>query len=433
MKGTRTLSLVLAVAVLLGSITTVSARTGTAKSFSDVPDNAWYQDELNSLTSLEIIKGYEDGTFHPEEKLTRGEFITMLFNATETAVMMYDDNSIHWAQPYWNALNDMGIIAGSGIKCSKESLSGTITRNEMAVLITNTLYKAGFEDKVTLDNAGLIIKDYSAIPTNYQYYVEQAYGKGILTGYSDGTFGGSNGLKRCEAVAVVYRMLFANDRIMPTGSTTVKPDYTPVAVQWQNKGWIDAYGNASLDLRKILFGDANKTYFSSRQEAGDRLVAVTVPVWKLNNAGGKYSSTETVVVNAAVAEDVLAIFQQIFDDPEQFPIQGISSYRNTDTMRHSWGCAIDINPGYNAECRAYYSSGTVQFTSGSGWWPVGTEKTMFAGSLTEPSPYSIGANSSVVKAFADYGWGWGGQGYSVRNDNTQKFDYMHFSIMPSGG
>ena len=92
------------------------------------------------------------------------------------------------------------------------------------------------------------------------------------------------------------------------------------------------------------------------------------------------------MVNAAVAEDVLAIFQQIFDDPEQFPIQGISSYRNTDTMRHSWGCAIDINPGYNAECRAYYSSGTVQFTSGSGWWPVGTEKTMFAGSLTEPSP-----------------------------------------------
>ena len=72
MKGTRTLSLVLAVVLLLGSITTVSARTGTAKSFSDVPDNAWYQDELNSLTSLEIIKGYEDGTFHPEEKLTRG-------------------------------------------------------------------------------------------------------------------------------------------------------------------------------------------------------------------------------------------------------------------------------------------------------------------------------------------------------------------------
>lgn len=433
MRGKRTLALLLAAVLLLGGMVPAAAEIGPAQTFTDVPDNAWYKNALDSLSMLEIVHGDGDGTFRPESQLTRGEFITMLFNATETAVMQYDDNSIHWAQPYWNALNDMGIIAGSGIKCSRDSLNGIITRNEMAVLITNTLYKAGFEDKISLTGASSLIKDYTSIPSNYQYYVEQAYGKGVLTGYGDGTFRGSEGLKRCEAVTVVYRMLFANDRVTPSGAVTVRPDYTPVATQWQNNGWINAYGTASPELRKILFGDANQTYFASQSAAGDRLVSVTVPVWKLNNAGGKYSSTESVVVNAAVAEDVRSIFQQIFDDPERFPIMGISSYRNTDTMRHSWGCAIDLNPGYNAECRAYYNTGTVEFTCGSGWWPEGTEKTMFAGYLTEPSPYSIKADGSVVKAFADYGWGWGGQGYSVRNDNTQKFDYMHFSVMPSGG
>jgi hypothetical protein len=64
---------------------------------------------------------------------------------------------------------------------------------------------------------------------------------------------------------------------------------------------------------------------------------------------------------------------------------------------------------------------------------VGTTQTTFAGSMTQASPYSIGANSSVVRAFAKYGWGWGGQGYSLHSDGSQKYDFMHFSILSSGG
>ena len=60
--------------------------------------------------------------------------------------------------------------------------------------------------------------------------------------------------------------------------------------------------------------------------------------------------------------------------------------------------------------------------------------TIYAGSLTAPSPYSIGKNPgeygySVVKAFAKYGWGWGGNGYS----GGKKHDFMHFSVLASGG
>jgi len=444
MRGKRILACLLAALLLVSAIPTAEASIGQAKTFSDVPSNAWYKDALDKLSMLDIVHGDEGGTFRPEAMLTRGEFITMLFNSLETATMQcidengnpgnyLSDTSIHWSQPYWNALNDMGIIAGSGIKCSGESLNGTITRNEMAVLITNSLYKDGFEEKITLNNVSSVIKDYSAIPASYQYYVEQAFGKGVLSGYSDGSFQGGNGLKRSEAVSVIYRMKFANDRTKISAATTVKPDYTPMATQWQKNGWINAYGTASAELRQVLFGDSNKAYFTSLTEAGSHIVAVTVPVWKIDNSGQKYASTDVVYVNQALSDDVLGIFTQIFNDPERFPIISTSSFRNTDTMRHSWGCAIDINAWYNAECRAYYNDGTVKFTSGTGWWPQGTEHSMFSGGLSEPSPYSIGAGSSVVKAFADYGWGWGGQGYSVRNDNTQKFDYMHFSIMASGG
>ena len=70
--------------------------------------------------------------------------------------------------------------------------------------------------------------------------------------------------------------------------------------------------------------------------------------------------------------------------------------------------------------------GAVKVTVGQGWWPLGAEKSEWAGSLTEPSPYSIAAGGSVVKAFAAYGWGWGGTWQSSR-------DFMHFSVRTDGG
>ena len=93
-------------------------------------------------------------------------------------------------------------------------------------------------------------------------------------------------------------------------------------------------------------------------------------------------------------------------------------------MRHAWGAAVDINP--DANCAADRADGAVKITVGQGWWPLGTEKSEWAGSLAEPSPYSIAAGGSVVKAFAAYGWGWGGTWQSSR-------DFMHFSVRTDGG
>ena len=163
---------------------------------------------------------------------------------------------------------------------------------------------------------------------------------------------------------------------------------------------------------------------------------VSVPIWIIDQYGNKVSSTTSVTVHYLVATEVQLIFQEIYNDPEQFPIYGgwsIGGSRYSDTMRHAWGCAIDINAFYNCECTTNWNTGNTRVTCGYGWWPEGTAWTTFAGSMGGPSPYSINAGGSVVRAFAKYGWGWGGNGYSVKSDGSQKFDYMHFSILPSGG
>lgn len=171
------------------------------------------------------------------------------------------------------------------------------------------------------------------------------------------------------------------------------------------------YRNLSNEeRRKALFGDANKTYFASAQEAAPYIVGVDINTWDIDSNGNKYTRTWTLYVNKMVADEVKAIMDTIYNDPEKFPIHNIGGARYSDNMRHSWGCAIDINWEEN-----YYVNYKTGQQVGNFCWKNGS------------SPYCITPDNSVVKAFAKYGWGWGGQGWSTA------IDVMHFSILSTGG
>lgn len=46
--------------------------------FKDVPTNHWAYEAINKLAELGIVNGYEDGSFKPDEAVTRAELATML-------------------------------------------------------------------------------------------------------------------------------------------------------------------------------------------------------------------------------------------------------------------------------------------------------------------------------------------------------------------
>lgn len=49
------------------------AKKMAGKYFKDVPDDAWYADDINKMYEEGLLKGHEDGTFRPEEPITRAE------------------------------------------------------------------------------------------------------------------------------------------------------------------------------------------------------------------------------------------------------------------------------------------------------------------------------------------------------------------------
>ena len=163
----------------------------------------------------------------------------------------------------------------------------------------------------------------------------------------------------------------------------------------------------------LLFGDQNKRRFANRAEAEASMTTVIIPVWKLVN-GQKAASTMSLSVHSAIAQDVVEIFTEIYNDPEQFPIHDVGGYSwrgDTATGEHNCGTAIDINANENCQIR------DGQVLAGSYWTPG-------------QDPYSIAPGSSVVRIFAEHGWSWGGDAWAYSSDDAEGYhDYMHFSYL----
>ncbi len=422
----RISALTLAVLILVACIP-VHVDAFEFKDFPDVSEADWYYNSVGWLSALEIVNGDTDGYFHPDRAIKRSEFIKMLAVATELRHSPTPLRNIHWVEPYWLMAVEDGLLDFNGnnlVELSSSELEKEISRYEMAVMVTNAMTGVLLEDKVSVTNPSKAITDYSNIPAGMKEYVEQAYGKGVLTGFEDGSFQGSQSLTRAQAATVIYRLLWNNDRIMPDFDyeiietpDPVVPDVLPVgeafALYVRETGLINQYGRPTPAFNELVFGNANKSYFTSAADAAGYIVDLEIDIWKINSSGQKYATKAWIQVHRLLENDARAIMAEIFNSPEQFPINAIGGARYTDTLRHSWGAAIDINPMENAY--GYYSNGNFIVSVGSGWWP-GTNQ------------YSITANGSVVTAFNRYGWGWGGQGWS-----NGWYDYMHFSILESGG
>ena len=110
-------------------------------SFKDVDKNEWYAGYVGYLEKYDVINGYNDGTFRPEDNVTRAELVTM-------AVRYYE--------------------------------------------IFNEVKKTGYTVK------------YTDVSSSYWAYTDIAFAKNIgwLNGYADGTFKGDNNITRAEVVIV---------------------------------------------------------------------------------------------------------------------------------------------------------------------------------------------------------------------------------------
>lgn len=84
--------------------------TTTAGNFTDVKAGMWCNRAIATLTNMGIIKGYTDGSFQPNKSITRAELATIIarFAKLDVNTKTFSDINGHWAQ------KNIELAAGNG-------------------------------------------------------------------------------------------------------------------------------------------------------------------------------------------------------------------------------------------------------------------------------------------------------------------------------
>ncbi|GJM80633.1 hypothetical protein HMSSN139_31290 [Paenibacillus sp. HMSSN-139] len=99
--------------------------------------NHWAEQTIDIFVKLNIIKGYEDKTIRPNQDMSRGEFIGILsriFDIGGTKQVALKDIKGHWAEDSIVQFAQAGIISGNGDGTFKPNQA--ITRQEMVVILS---------------------------------------------------------------------------------------------------------------------------------------------------------------------------------------------------------------------------------------------------------------------------------------------------------
>ena len=111
----------------------------TANSYSDVSAGQWYNNAVSTMTSAGIVNGYPDGTFRPNAPITRAEMakIIALFAKLDKTADRFPDTAGHWAEAYIRLAAGNGWIEGYPDGTFRPNQS--ITRAETVTMIDRVL------------------------------------------------------------------------------------------------------------------------------------------------------------------------------------------------------------------------------------------------------------------------------------------------------
>ena len=118
---------------------------GTNSGFSDVPASAWYAKAVTWASKKGVVSGYSNGTFGPDNQLTREQMVTILYNVADkpetnpSAISQYSDYyqvASYAADGFAWAVSNKVV---SGTSSTTLSPRGTATRAQVAVILVRYL------------------------------------------------------------------------------------------------------------------------------------------------------------------------------------------------------------------------------------------------------------------------------------------------------
>lgn len=214
-----------------------SSFVALAANYPDVDSSASYKQAVDELSALNVINGYEDGTFQPDKLVTRAEFSKMVITALGSAELAQaeaaagidtqfsDVKGDHWAAGFVTAAVSNSIINGMGDGTFAPDANVTYAQ-AMKMLVC----AAGYE-QWSLDRGGW--------PDGYMYWGNQVkIGNGVKDVTND------TEITRAQVAQMIDNVLTA-----PVCVNTQKYTYDQYGNKYPELQAKDGYG---VDYQSIL-------------------------------------------------------------------------------------------------------------------------------------------------------------------------------------
>ena len=183
--------------------------SGVDHKFNDISDY-WAADYVDFLYNADITTGYSDGSFRPNQNISRAQFAVMLYRYLKLDENQYANVSLPFADlgsipayaiPAVKALYAEGVITGSEKNGQLYFNPGSsLTRAQAAAMIGRTQAK-GYA------LADLTFTDSAQIPAYAAYYIRAMVGQGVINGYSDGSFKPHSNITRGQMAKILYNLM----------------------------------------------------------------------------------------------------------------------------------------------------------------------------------------------------------------------------------
>lgn len=173
-------------------------------SFVDVKETDWYYEAVKFAFEKGITSGVSETAYAPNNKVTRGQFITMLCRAYGIKEMTGDnfaDCGDTWYTGYLAAAKQLGI--SNGIGDNKFAPEKEVSREEMVTLIYNYLKSVG---EVSDEQNDISFEDGDTISDWAKSGVAFASSKGYVTGKGNNLFDPSGDATRAELAQIFFNM-----------------------------------------------------------------------------------------------------------------------------------------------------------------------------------------------------------------------------------
>ncbi len=188
--------------------TTTTTDTVDGKQFNDVNSEYWAAAYINDLSSRNIFGGYPDGSFRPEQNISRSEFIALLARISGETLPEYNNTFADVSSNSWYAA-DVAWAVGTGITNGIDSKHFSpdtpISRQDMAVMLARFI--AHMQYQITSQNDTNTLSDSDLINDYARSAVLQMQQAGIINGYTDNSFRPCDTASRAEVAKILSVLL----------------------------------------------------------------------------------------------------------------------------------------------------------------------------------------------------------------------------------